>query len=103
MTIDDQITTFITSNAAFISLLIVAVTTLWAKDFITDLVASIRWKLKKSFEPGDNIYLDGEPAIIVSINLRETIFQIERDGQTYWRYVDNTRIPYLKLEKRIDN
>lgn len=82
-------------------LIVAGVIGLWIKDFISNLVAAINWKLKKGFEPGDVVYLDGELVTIVSIGVRETIFEIDNGRGKVWRHVDNTRIPYLKVERII--
>ena len=51
---------------------------------------------------GDKVLLDGCPALIVKIGYSETVFGVYgKDGYT-WRYVPNTRIEYLKLEKIVD-
>ena len=71
---EEQITSWI---EPIIGLGITAIIVLWFKEAVGDIVASIRWKLKPGFEPGDVVYLDGEEATIVSIGFRETIFEIE--------------------------
>lgn len=78
------------------------VAAIWFKDFAMNIAKGISFKMKPGFEPGDKVYLDGEPAMIVSIGIMETIFEVERDGQKVWRHYPNTRIDYLKLEKIIN-
>ena len=84
-----------------IGIIIVGVIALWVKSLIEDLVAGIRWRLKPGFEPGDECFLDGERATIVSIGYRETIFEIDNGRGKVWRYIDNKRIPMVRLEKII--
>ena len=84
-----------------IGIIIVGVIALWLKSLIEDLVAGIRWRLKPGFEPGDECFLDGERATIVSIGYRETIFEIDNGRGKVWRYIDNKRIPMVRLEKII--
>lgn len=84
-----------------IGIIIVGVIALWVKSLIEDLVAGIRWRLKPGFEPGDECFLDGERATIVSIGYRETIFEIDNGRGKVWRYIDNKRIPVVRLEKII--
>ena len=82
-------------------LMLSAMIGLWAKEVVTDLVASIRWKMKDGFEPGDIVYLDGEQATIISIGFTETIFEIDNGRGKVWRYIKNTRIWTHRLEKVI--
>jgi len=84
-----------------IGIIIVGVIALWLKSLIEDLVAGIRWRLKPGFEPGDECFLDGERATIVSIGYRETIFEIDNGRGKVWRYIDNKRIPMVRLERII--
>jgi|15BtaG_2_1085339.scaffolds.fasta_scaffold01842_3 hypothetical protein len=71
------------------------------KDYASNISKGISFWLKPGFNPGDVVYLDGEEATIISIGIRETIFEIKRDQLTLWRYISNTRVEYLKLEKII--
>jgi len=83
-------------------LIIAGIIGLWLKEVVQDIVASIRWKIKRAFEPGDAVYLDGERAIIVSIGYRETVFEIDNGRGKVWRYIDNKRIPFVRLERVIE-
>ena len=82
-------------------LIVAGIIGLWLKEFITDVVASIRWKMKRAFEPGDVVYLDGERATIISIGYRETIFEVNNGRGRVWRHIDNKRIPFVRLERVI--
>ena len=86
-----------------IGIILVGVIALWIKSLIEDLVAGIRWRLKPGFEPGDECFLDGERATIVSIGYRETIFEIDNGRGKVWRYIDNKRVPFHRLERIIAN
>ena len=86
-----------------IGIIVVGVVALWLKALIEDLVAGIRWRLKPGFEPGDECFLDGERATIVSIGYRETIFEIDNGRGKVWRYIDNKRVPFHRLERIIAN
>ena len=85
----------------WIAVLISVVVTIWFKDFATNFAKGLAFKRKPGFEPGDKVYIDGELATIISIGIQETVFEIDRDGKTVWRYVPNTRTEYIKLEKII--
>ena len=52
---------------------------------------------------GKTVLLDGNDAIIVKIGLRDTVFGVYSDRGYTWRYVPNTRIPMLKLEKIVNS
>ena len=59
----------------------------------------MKFRINPAFKEGDKVILDGCPALIVKIGYSETVFGVYgKDGYT-WRYVPNTRIEYLKLEK----
>jgi len=75
-----------------LALLISGIIALWFKELVSDLVASIRWKMKPGFEPGDIVFLDGERATIISIGLSETIFEVDNGRGKIWRYIRNTRV-----------
>jgi len=99
--LEDQAIDYYNLIEPLLAIIIVGVIGLWIKTFIEDLVASIRWKIKPGFEPGDECFLDGEKATIVSIGYRETIFEIDNGRGKVWRYVDNKRIPAIRLERII--
>lgn len=85
----------------WVAVLVSVVVTIWFKDFATNFAKGLAFKRKPGFEPGDSVYLDGEKALIISIGIQETVFELERDGTTVWRYIPNTRTEYIKLEKII--
>lgn len=73
----------------------------WIKDLVVNLVTGFTFWTNKSFNVGDEVYIDGSKAIIVRIGIRQTIFQIEDERGITWRYVWNDRIKFLKIEKVI--
>ena len=83
----------------WVAVLVSVVVTIWFKDFATNLAKGLQFIRNPAFMPGDVVFLDGELATIVSIGIRETVFSIDRDGKRVWRYVPNSRIDYVKLEK----
>jgi len=105
MKIEDLITTLsmdITDALLpWLVILISVIAAIWFKDAATRLAKGITFSMRKAFNAGDIVYIDGEEAIIISIGWRETIFEINRDSGRCWRYIPNTRIEYLKLEKLI--
>jgi len=84
-----------------LGLVFTGIMALWVKDLVGDLVASLRWKMKPGFEPGDEVFLDGEKATIISIGIRESVFEIDNGRGKVWRYIYNSRIPTHRLEKLI--
>ena len=75
------------------------VVTLMAKDVATDVIIGVRIYLGGAFNPGDWVYVDGKLALIIAQDFRKTIFQIQDERGTTWRYVLNTKFADLKLEK----
>lgn len=71
----------------------------WIKDLAINLVTGFMFWRNRSFNLGDEVYIDNAKAIIVKIGIRQTVFQIEDDRGITWRYVWNDRIKYAKLEK----
>ena len=55
--------------------------------------------MNPAFNEGDEVLLEGEDAMIVKIGARETVFGVYSDRGYTWRYIQNARIPFLKLEK----
>ena len=91
----------VVSVQPIIILLVAGIIGLWLKDFMTSVVASLKWKMKPGFEPGYTVFLDGESAVIISIGYRETVFEIDNGRGKVWRYIENTRIPTHRLEQII--
>ncbi len=76
---------------------------LMAKDWLTSIAKGLRFRYDPTFNEGDIVFLDGERAIIVKLGMLKTVFGVTKDDGTYcWRYVPNTRIEHLKLEKIIN-
>lgn len=86
-----------------IGFLLTLIVGLAVKDFAMTFVAGIFFKLNKDFNEGDIVYLDGGKAIIVSIGLRWTKFEISDERGTVWRFIRNDRVRFSKLEKIIDS
>lgn len=72
-----------------------------AKDILTTITYGLMFYFDRSFNEGDNVYLDGQRALIIKIGLRKTCFQIQENDETHWRYIQNDKIRYAKLEKII--
>ncbi len=85
----------------WITVLVSLIVAIWLKDYATGLAKGLKFKLNPAFNEGDEVLLDGEPAMIVKIGTRETVFGVYSDRGYTWRYVPNERIPYVKLEKVI--
>lgn len=86
----------------YIGMLIGLVISLWAKDFAVSYSTGLAFKYNPQFNEGDHVLIDDEPALIVKIGVRYTVFSVVKaDGTQIWRYVKNDRITLLKLEKVI--
>ena len=96
-----QLTEFFNGFGPAFSVIAAVIVLLILKDWATNIARGLKFYRNPAFMPGDLVTLDGELATIVSIGFTETIFSIDRDGKEVWRYVANTRIDYLKLEKVI--
>ena len=72
------------------------------KDYSVSFIKGLKFKLNSQFNEGDKVLLDGEQGIIIKIGMGTTVFGgYGRDGYT-WRYISNTKIESLKLEKIVD-
>lgn len=85
----------------YILLAVGFVASLLLKDIFTTLTYGLMFYFDPSFKEGDFVLLDNERALIIKIGIRKTCFEIEQDGNTYWRYIPNDKIRYTKLEKII--
>lgn len=72
-----------------------------AKDILTTITYGLMFYFDRSFNEGDNVYLDDQRALIIKIGIRKTCFQIQENDETHWRYIPNDKIRYAKLEKII--
>ena len=72
------------------------------KDYSVSFIKGLKFKLNSQFKEGDKVLLDGEQAMIIKIGMGTTVFGVySKDGYT-WRYISNTKIESLKLEKIVD-
>jgi len=69
------------------------------KEIATSLVMGLLFKLNPQFQEGDVVLLDDKRAVIIKVGIRNTVFQFENEHGTVWRYVPNTTIKNVKLEK----
>ena len=86
----------------FIGFLLTLIVGLSIRDAATSFVKGAKFRFNPAFSEGDKVLLDGNPALIVKIGLSETVFGVYGDEGYTWRYVPNTRIEFLKLEKIVD-
>ena len=74
------------------------------KDVATEVVAGLLFKYQPHFKQGDHVLIDGDRGILVSVGYRQAVFRIQRDdGTISWRYVLNSRIRMLRLEKIVED
>ena len=86
----------------WIAILVSISAAFWFKDFAQNMMIGLKFKFNPAFNEGDSVLLDGNDAIRVKIGLRETVFGVYGEKGYTWRYVPNTRIPFLKLEKIVN-
>ena len=86
----------------WIAILASGIIALWLKDWITSFVQGAKFRMNRAFNESDQVILDGHPAHIVKIGPTQTVFGVYSDKGYTWRYVPNTRIQFLKLEKIVD-
>ena len=86
----------------FIGFLLTLIVGLSVRDAATSFVKGAKFRFNPAFKEGDKVILDGNPALIVKIGLSETVFGVYGDEGYTWRYVPNTRIEFLRLEKIVD-
>jgi small-conductance mechanosensitive channel len=82
---------------AMVSLII----SMMLKDIASGAIIGIRIYMSRSFKPGDHVYVDGKLAVIIAQDFKKTIFQIQDERGTLWRYVENTSFADLNIEKII--
>ena len=87
----------------FLPVMAVVMTVLFGmalKDMAAAIAKGMAFRFAGTFKEGDVVFLDGERAIIVKIGILQSTFGITKPDGTYcWRYINNTRMDYLKLEK----
>lgn len=88
--------------AEFIGFALSVLVIMWVKDSIASLLEGMKFRMNKHFKEGDRVLLEGQPAMIISIGWRQSVFGVYgKEGYT-WRFIPNKRIEYLKLEKIVD-
>ena len=70
------------------------------KDAAAAIAKGMMFRFNGTFKEGDIVFLDSERAIIVKIGILQSVFGITKDDGTYcWRYINNTKMDNLRLEK----
>lgn len=87
----------------FLPVMAVVMTVLFGmaiKDAAAAIAKGMAFRFNGVFKEGDIVFLDGERAIVVKIGILQSVFGITKPDGTYcWRYVNNTKMDNLKLEK----
>lgn len=87
----------------FLPILAVVMTVLFGlalKDAANAMAKGMLFRFNRVFSEGDIVFLNGERAIIVKIGLMQSVFGITKPDGTYvWRYINNTKIDNIVLEK----
>jgi len=87
----------------FLPVIAVVLSALFAmamKDAAAAVAKGLMFRFNGVFKEGDIVFLDGERAIIVKIGILQSVFGITKPDGTYcWRYINNTKMDNLRLEK----
>ena len=87
----------------WLGVLVSIVIFLWFKDFATQLAKGLAFKHDPHFQEGDLVWLEDEPATIIKIGATQTIFGIVNGRGMIWRFVPNSEIHSVKLEKIVSD
>ena len=70
------------------------------RDMAAAIAKGMAFRYSGVFKEGDIVFLDGERAIVVKLGVMQSVFGITKEDGTYcWRYINNTKVDNLKLEK----
>ena len=87
----------------FLPVIAVVMTALFGmalRDMAAAIAKGMAFRYSGVFKEGDIVFLDGERAIVVKLGIMISVFGITKDDGTYcWRYINNTKVDNLKLEK----
>ena len=93
---------FVDIIGPWVAILVSISAAFWFKDFATNMMHGIKFKMNPSFNEGDAVILNDEDAIIVKIGLSESVFGVYSKKGYTWRFVQNDRLHLLKLEKIVN-
>lgn len=71
------------------------------KDILSAASFGLMFYLDKNFNEGDLVYINGQMATIIKISFTKSIFKMYDNNR--WKYVHNSRIRFLDLEKIIES
>ena len=93
-------------NNSITTLMIVVILTMIGKDAASKVASGVMFKLNPNFNAGDRVYLGDDEAIILSIGVFQTQFEIigklddnEDCTKRLWRFIPNDRLNYASLSK----
>lgn len=86
----------------FIGFIFTFILSLSLRDMATAFVKGAKFRFNPAFKEGDKVILDGQTALIIKVGMSETVFGVYGEDGYTWRYVPNSRIEFLKLEKVVD-
>ena len=82
-------------------IMLALILTLMVRDFASNFINGLKFRMHSTFQEGDQCILDGENAVILKIGFYETVVQIDNGRGIVWRFLPNERIKFYKLEKVI--
>jgi|TARA_R110000796_G_scaffold249321_1_gene376959 hypothetical protein len=77
---------------AWVGFIITVTIGLAIRDWASDFIAAVKWKMTPGFEPMDTCILDGDKVTIIHIGLRETIFERDSKYGRTWQYIPSSKI-----------
>ena len=79
---------------------LVIVVGLIMKDILSAAAFGVMFYLDRNFHEGDTVYINGQLSTIIKISLTKSIFKMHDNNR--WKYVHNSRIRFLDLEKVVE-
>lgn len=99
---EEALTNFISDEfLLLIKFGVVLIVSMWVKQLVDKVVQGFLFRYGDVYNQGDEVFIDGERAIIISIGHARTIFEIQNGRGKVWRYVDNDKLKNCKFEKII--
>ena len=77
---------------AWVGFIVTVTVGLAIRDWSSDLIAAIKWKLTPGFEPMDTCILDGDKVTIIHIGIKETIFERQGKWGRTRQYIPSSKI-----------
>jgi hypothetical protein len=95
---ENDIAKVVISEWLWIALILICSNVL--KDMFVEISLGLAFYCDRVFNEGDVIYMEGEPALIIKIGMRYSVFEITKPcGSVTWKYIRNSIVKGMALEK----